>query len=222
MKVGTDAVLLGAWVNIHDAQTILDIGTGSGVIALMLAQRTADQQPVHIDAVELEAADAAQALDNATQSPWASRLHVHQVSIQQFQASGSYDLIVSNPPFFNNSLMPPDERRGQTRHTTALNHGTLVQEVIRLLGSRGTFNVVLPVVEGNQFITLALQAGLYLSRQWAFRTRAGKPVERWLLEFAKVRVPLDTVEKGEILLYGQGLAWSDPYRKLTEVFYLRR
>lgn len=222
MKVGTDAVLLGAWVNIHQAQTILDIGTGSGVIALMLAQRTAHQPAIHIDAVELEAADADQARDNATQSPWAPRLHVHQVSIQQFHPPGTYDLVVSNPPFFNNSLMPPGERRGQTRHTVTLDHHTLVQEVTRLLSPKGTFNVVLPVTEGNQFITLALQTGLHLSRQWAFRTRQGKPVERWLLEFAKLPVPLDTVEKGEILLYGQGLEWSDPYRKLTEAFYLRR
>jgi tRNA1Val (adenine37-N6)-methyltransferase len=219
MKVGTDAVLLGAWVNIHHAQTLLDIGTGSGVIALMLAQRTAHQPVAWIDAVELEAADAAQARDNAAQAPWTSRIHVHHTAIQQFQPAKTYELIVTNPPFFNNSLMPPGTRRGQTRHTTTLDHQSLVREVIRLLSPRGTFNVILPVVEGNLFIALAHQAGLHTTRQYAFRTRQEKPVERWLLEFAKLPAP---IEEGEILLYGRGYEWTDPYRKLTEAFYLKR
>jgi tRNA1Val (adenine37-N6)-methyltransferase len=218
MKVGTDGVLLGAWTNIHEAQTILDIGTGSGVIALMLAQRTASTLAL-IDAVELEATDAAQAHDNAAQSPWAQRLHVHQTSIQQFHPDKVYDLIVSNPPFFSNSQMPPVERRGQTRHTTMLDHKTLIQEVCRLLAPNGTFNVVLPFTEGTHFITLANDAGLSTTRQHAFRTRQEKPVERWLLEFS--RGPLST-EEGEILLYDWGEEWSVAYRKLTADFYLKK
>jgi len=220
MKVGTDAVLLGSWVNIHAARTLLDIGTGSGVIALMLAQRTAcELYPALIDAVELEAADAAQAHHNAANSPWASRIQVHHTAIQQFHPRGRYDLIVSNPPYFNNSLMPPATRRGQTRHTTTLDHEALLHEAIRLLAPQGTLNVILPVTEGNRFITLAHQAGLYTSRQYAFRTRQEKPVERWLLEFATLPVPTD---EGEILLYGQGQEWADLYRKLTLEFYLQK
>lgn len=219
MKVGTDAVLLGAWVNIRQAQTLLDIGTGSGVIALMLAQRTAHHPTAVIDAVELQAADAAQARDNAAQSPWAERIHIHHTAIQGFRPSGLYELIVSNPPFFNNSLMPPAERRGQTRHTVTLDHHTLLQEAGRLLAPGGTFNVILPVVEGNQLITLARQAGLHLTRQYAFRTRQEKPIERWLLEFANLPIPL---EEGEILLYGQGQEWADSYRNLTKTFYLKK
>jgi tRNA1Val (adenine37-N6)-methyltransferase len=219
MKVGTDAVLLGAWINIHGASTLLDIGTGSGVIALMLAQRTAHQQAALIDAVELEATDAAEALENAAHSPWAARLRVHHTSIQQFQSSMAYDVVVSNPPFFNNSLMPPAERRGQTRHTITLDHRSLIHEAVRLLAPQGTFNVILPVTEGNQLITVARQAGLHVSRQYAFRTRREKPVERLLLEFAKLPVP---IEEGEILLYGQGQEWDDSYRKLTEAFYLKK
>jgi len=219
-KVGTDGVLLGAWVNIENCQTILDIGTGSGVIALMLAQRTADQPTTRIDAVELEAADAAQAHDNAMRSPWASRIQVHHTAIQEFQPGTAYDLIVSNPPFFNNSLKPPGERRGQTRHTTTLDHQALIHHVIRLLAPRGTFNVILPVAEGTRFIALAGEAGLYTTRQHAFRTRGGKPVERWLLEFGKVGVT--TVEEGEVLLYSQGQTWADSYRNLTLEFYLQK
>ena len=144
---------------------------------------------------------------------------MHHAAIQEFRPTAAYDLIVTNPPFFNNSHMPPTLRRGQTRHTTTLDHQSLIQASIRLLAPQGTLNVILPVVEGNQFIALARQAGLYISRQYAFRTRQEKPVERWLLEFAKTPVPL---EEGEILLYGQGLEWADSYRNLTQEFYLQK
>jgi tRNA1Val (adenine37-N6)-methyltransferase len=218
MKVGTDAVLLGAWVDPHQAQTLLDIGTGSGVIALMLAQRTA-QRHARIDAVELEAADAAQARHNAERSPWSQRIHVHHTPIQDFMPGIAYDLIVTNPPYFSNSQMPPSQRRGQTRHTTTLDHQTLIRQARRLLSDKGTFNVVLPFTEGTAFIALARQAGFNITRQYAFRTRQEKRVERWLLEFSRQAMQDDT---GEILLYDQGNEWSAAYRNLTNQFYLKK
>jgi tRNA1Val (adenine37-N6)-methyltransferase len=218
MKVGTDAVLLGTWVDPRQAQTLLDIGTGSGVIALILAQRTA-QRHARIDAVEFEAADAAQARHNAERSPWSQNIQIHHTPIQDFMPGITYDLIVTNPPYFSNSQMPPNQRRGQTRHTTTLDHQTLIRQAGRLLSANGTFNVVLPFTEGTAFVALASQAGFNLTRQYAFRTRQEKPVERWLLEFSRQPMQEDT---GEILLYDQGDEWSVAYRKLTSQFYLKK
>lgn len=218
MKVGTDAVLLGAWVNTRHARAILDVGTGSGVIALMLAQRTAHEGAA-IDAIEIEPADAAQAAGNARHSPWAGRIRVYPTAIQAFHPDRLYDLIVSNPPFFINSQTPPSDRRTQTRHTTTLDHPTLLGEVNRLLAPQGSFNVILPFTEGTQFIHLAEKAGLINSRQFAFRTRREKPIERWLLEFTRQARPY---EKGEILLYDNGLTWSARYQELTGDFYLQK
>jgi tRNA1Val (adenine37-N6)-methyltransferase len=216
MKVGTDGVLLGAWATLHNAGTILDIGTGSGVIALMLAQRTSPT--CVIDAVELEHEDAGQARENVAASPWPDKVHVHTTSIQHFVPSHQYDLIISNPPFFINSQEPPDARRIQARHTVSLSYEDLLQAVVRLLKPSGTFQVVLPYLEGLHFITLASSRLLYCTRQWSFRTRPEKPVERLLLEFSFQDGTLDT---GEILLYDTGDAWSDQYKMLTKSFYLQ-
>src|SRR3954468_22106190 len=114
MKVGTDAVLLGAWADVSDSKSILDIGTGCGVIALMLAQRNGGAT---IDAVEIDEASAIQAKENFERSPW--KLNVFNTSIQEF-AHPPYDLIVSNPPFFSESLLPPTTKRQLARHTKSL------------------------------------------------------------------------------------------------------
>jgi len=216
MKVGTDAVLLAAWANVHQAQSILDIGTGNGTIALMLAQRSSDSAT--IDAVEIEEADALQAEENFQKSPWSSKINLHHGSIQNFSSVKTYDLIVSNPPYFMNSQRPPNERRHQARHTVTLNYDELLNATIRLLKHEGKFNVVLPFTEGLQFIELAKKFQLLCSRQYSFRTRIEKPIERWLLEFSKHQHPM---EAGEILLYKNGDEWSDDYVNLTREFYLK-
>jgi tRNA1Val (adenine37-N6)-methyltransferase len=216
MKVGTDAVLLGAWVNVGDASHILDIGTGNGTIALMLAQRTS--KDVIIDAIEIEKESALQADENFAQSPWPHKIHLHIISIQKFFTEKKYDLIVSNPPFFNNSQSPPNERRHQARHTILLTYDELIASTLRLLNEQGKFNVILPYTEGLQFIELAKQSNLFCTRQHSFKTREKKPVERWLLEFSRSKGHVDI---GEILLYKSGDEWSDSYTKLTQDFYLK-
>lgn len=215
MKVGTDGVLLGAWANIEKAQSILDIGTGSGVIALMLAQRSSPE--TYIDAVEVEEQDAVQAQENVTASPWPKKIHIHHSSIQQFSPEKKYDAIVSNPPYFINSQQPPDARRTLARHTLSLSHHDLLLAVKRLLHTHGTFSIILPYTEGLQFIELAHSFSLYCSRQWGFKTREGKPVERWLLEFSRT---VSLAEKDEIILYDATNGWSQSYRELTRGFYL--
>ena len=192
MKVGTDAVLLGSWANVDEAQRILDIGTGSGVIALMAAQRT---RATMIDAVEIEKHDAEQAKENVLNSPWPARVFVHSMSIQEFSTPDLYDVIISNPPYFNNSQLPPDQRRHQTRHTVSLNYNTLIVTVCRLLKPDGRFNVILPFAEGLQFIDLAARSQLFCSRKYSFRTRLAKPIERWLLEFSYHKLKC---EEGEV------------------------
>ncbi len=215
MKVGTDAVLLGAWANVNHADRILDIGAGSGVITLMLAQRS---ESAHIDAVEIEHLDATQANENILNSPWSNRISIHEVSIQQFTSGVKYDLIVSNPPYFNNSFQPPDQKRLHTRHTVSLNFKELLAAVVRLLKIDGKFSIILPHTEGLEFIELAKLEGIFCSRQWSFRPRKERPVERLLLEF---QFQPKEEEEAEIIHYGVNGEWTEEYKALTKDFYLK-
>ncbi|HYF67026.1 MAG TPA: methyltransferase [Ohtaekwangia sp.] len=216
MKVGTDGVLLGAWAHLNNAARILDIGTGSGVIAIMLAQRSATE--AKIDAVEIEKQDADQAYLNVMNSPWPQKITIHHTAIQNFLPEEQYDLIISNPPYFSNSYEPPDERRIKTRHTTALTFHELLQAVLRLLNTAGTFNVVLPYTEGLAFRKMAIDSGLYCTRCWSFRGRKGKPVERFLFEFSRRE---GKCEEGDFALFNEGEEWSFKYRQITGPFYLK-
>jgi tRNA1Val (adenine37-N6)-methyltransferase len=217
MKVGTDAVLLGAWASVGQQTSLLDIGTGSGVIALMLAQRTAPT--ARIDAVEVEEEDAAQARENVRVSPWPEKVVVHHVPIQQFNPGKLYNVIVSNPPYFVNSQPPPEQRRVHARHTVLLDFDDLIAHVVRLLSPAGTFSTILPYTEGLDFINRA-HGKLFCSRRWTFRARTEKPVERLLLEFSKQPVAM---EEGSLVLYSESdkQEWSDHYKALTQAFYLK-
>jgi tRNA1Val (adenine37-N6)-methyltransferase len=215
MKVGTDGVLLGAWATVEGAKNILDIGTGSGLIALMLAQRTSPD--ACIDAVELGESDVGQAKENVGQSPWPEKIIVHHTAIQNYTTVKKYDLIVTNPPYFLNSLAPPSDRRKEARHTATLSYQDLLDAVTRLLSDTGTFSVILPTIEGNIFQSLAITHGLYCSRQTAFFSRAEKPQERWLIEFT--RTPLIPVAD-TIVLYERLEEWTKRYAQLTRDFYL--
>lgn len=215
MKVGTDGVLLGAWVNVLGKYTLLDIGTGSGVIALMLAQRTPDH--VLIDAIDLSEKDFNQAKTNFQSSPWKDKLKSYHSSLQDYKPLRKYDCIVSNPPFFSNSLEPPDVRRKTVRHTNTLTFEELLFYSIRLMKPDGSLNLILPVTEGNRFIEMAMTQGLHCNRTAYFRTRPGKPIERLLMELSFVKtIP----NLSEILLYKEGNTPSEEYRSLTEDFYL--
>ncbi|MEX2235443.1 MAG: methyltransferase [Cyclobacteriaceae bacterium] len=216
-KVGTDGVLLGAWVNIDEAdKSVLDIGTGSGLIALMLAQRTNSE--TRIDALEIESMAAEQAKENVLQSPWPQKIRVHNDSLQQFKPETKYDLIISNPPYFENSLRPPEKKRTQARHTEQLRYNDLLQHADRLLTQRGRLAVILPHAGGLRFMEQARSLKLIPIRSANFRSRADKPVERLLLELA-YEVNPQTVT--EIVLHSRDEAWSDQYKRLTGEFYLK-
>lgn len=216
-KIGTDGVLLGAWVDTKGSKSILDIGTGSGVIALMLAQRTDDQ--TQIDAIDIEKEDTEQAVENVLQSPWPNKISVHHISVQKFSMiDNKYDLIVSNPPYFINSWQPPEHKRSQARHTQQLPFDELLRSSTRMLKEDGRLGVILPHQEALHFIELAQGNGLYAIRKLEFRSRPHKPVERLLIEFSFRKHQL--ISETLILHPATSNDWSADYINLTREFYL--
>ena len=218
MPVNSDGVLLGAWVEVDGAQRALDIGTGTGVIAMMLAQRLPE---AHIDAVEIDEAAAGQATENMATCDFGDRLHCYQTSIQAFSfaTEHQYDLIVSNPPFFTGGTLSDNQDRSGVRHTVKLPHGDLIQAVRRLLKPTGRFALILPHIEGLRFVEMATTYGLHLRRQTDLLPRASKPVERILVELSKQE---GTVQRDELVMYRgeQSKQYTEAYRTLTEAFYL--
>ena len=216
MKVGTDGVLLGAWADVQDAHRILDIGTGTGLVAIMLAQRT---EMALIDAVEIEQDACRQANENMTNSPWSERLESVHVSIQDYARSGCepYDLIVSNPPFFSGGTFSANQDKAQVRHTVKLPHGDLLSAVRNLLEPDGRFCVVLPLIEGLRFRELARSYNLYCTRITEIYTRADKQLERLLMQFEKKEVSL---QKDQLILESNQGERSSQFAALTAAFYL--
>jgi tRNA1Val (adenine37-N6)-methyltransferase len=220
MKVGTDGVLLGAWVGLQSTSRALDIGTGCGLIALMMAQRDPN---VQIDAIEVLVEDAQQASENVKASRWSERITVHQGSIQQFDNLRKYDLIVSNPPFFTKSMLPPKPGRASVRHTKSLSHEELLEAVNRLLQPLGRFGIILPSTGFESFTKQAEKTGLYPRRILTFQTRPGRPPERHMVEYASA--PGTRTEETMSLYTGSFKNntednWSESYRKLVRDFYL--
>lgn len=213
-KVGTDAVLLGAWVDVLGAHRILDIGTGSGVIALMLAQRSL----LHtlIDAIDISSEDCEQAKENVAASPWPKKIRIKNLAFQKFE-SERYDLIVSNPPFFINSAKPPNKERTRARHTESLPPRELLAHAQRLLNPQGKLCLVLPITEAQHFIFLAEVQGWHCTRLCEFRARANKPPERLLFQLQRTK---DKVQNDSLILYEQGDEWTTAYKNLTRDFYL--
>lgn len=215
MKVGTDGVLLGAWTNIENAKRILDVGTGTGVIALMLAQRTLAH--VRIDAIDISKEDCEVAHENVKQCPWPDKVVVYHSSLQEF-ISEPYDLIVSNPPYFINSYKPPIEKRTQARHTETLSQIDLLNHSKRLLSSTGRLSVILPETEAQLLVKLSSKQGWFCTHSCHFRSRQSKPVERILLELSLNKQPHQTEE---LVLYESGETWTEAYKRLTKEFYLK-
>jgi tRNA1Val (adenine37-N6)-methyltransferase len=221
MKVGTDGVLLGAWADIEAAQNILDIGTGTGVIAMMLAQRSQDIGGVKIHAVEIDEAAAEQARENFKEAPFAERLAVFPLSIQDFAQKSAikYDLIVSNPPFFTGGTLNSNGDKTNVRHTVKLPHGDLLNATRELLTKDGRFCVVLPLIEGLRFIEIATTYGLHNTQRMEVRFKKEKPIERLLLTFE--RYPKTMKHEELILQYSTtgDRDFTDAYIALTKDFY---
>lgn len=215
MKVGTDGVLLGAWAAVRPAdRTALDIGTGTGLIALMLAQRGSALQVTGIDID-----DVSQARENADASPWGGRVHFERVPVQTFSPPSRFDLILSNPPFYVDSLTSPDAGRTRARHAASLPFEELRDAVVRLLADDGRFSLILPAEESGRFRQLA--AGrLFPQRVTEVQTVPTAPVKRLLVEYALV--PCDSVRCDRLVIgTGRHEEYTAEYRALTKDFYLK-
>lgn len=217
MKVGTDGILLGAWAPVAQARRVLDIGSGSALIALMLAQRTPDA--VIIDAVELDADAAQQAQENVAQSPWAARIQVHAQDIAAFAADcpQRYSLIVSNPPYYPPDVACATSQRDAARSTSTLDHLSLLRSAAQLIEEEGFFCVVLPEAVGQNMIALAERDGWHLRFRIDVAEYAHRPPHRVLLGFSPCA--------GETLLErmairNQDRHYSDAWCSLTRDFYL--
>lgn len=217
MKVGTDAVMLGAWAAVDNVQRVLDIGCGSGLIALMLAQRTAGE--VTIDAVELDNAAALQARDNVLESPWPQKIQVHSQDIHHFaqQHAHGYDLIVSNPPYFEPSVACRDLARTNARYTETLTHDALLDSAERLITAEGQFCVVLPYEIGEAFEVNAHQRGWHTARRLNISDRADTPKHRLMLALARKPVAKEEAELAIKLADG---SYTTDFRQLITDFYL--
>ena len=205
MKVGTDGTLLGAWA--RGGKRVLDVGTGTGLIALMMAQRFCEAEVTGID---IDAEATMQATGNVAASPFATRIRIEQADVRSYEGR-AFDAIVCNPPFFVSSMESPDARRTMARHAQTLNYAELMRHAWRLLADDGELSVVIPSDCKSRLETEAVLTGFFKVREWAVRTTPRKQPRRCLLAFRKHSA---APEKGEITI------GTENYVELTKNFYL--
>ena len=218
MKIGTDAVLLGAWADV-DSQpnSILDIGAGTGVLTLMLAQRSGAEL---IDALEIDDAAYEQCVENFEASDWGDRLFCYHAALDEFteEIEDQYDLIISNPPFYTDTFKTENEERNKARFEDAMPFTELLKSVSKLLSPTGQFNVVIPFSEESSFIELAAKEGLYPSRILHIRGQESSPVKRSLICFRFEKL---TIETQELIIEITRHQYTKEYTNLTKDFYLK-
>lgn len=213
MKVGTDGVLLGAWFPMEGENNVLDVGCGTGLVAIMAAQRGAGS----VTAVEIDPEASQQAFRNAANSPWTDRIAVKCADIADF-SGGKYDRIVCNPPYFRDSLRCPDSGRNTARHNDFLSYETLVACAVRMLTDDGLLCVVLPYDSVETFAKCAVANGLEMYRRTDVVTVAGKTPKRSLVAFGR---HCPTLDIGVLEMYGTDGEETPEYVALVKDFYLR-
>lgn len=214
MKVGTDGVLLGAWAPINNVNSILDVGTGTGLIALQLAQR---QPHAKIQAIEIDPIAAKQAKFNVDSSPWADRVAVICQDFKLYQSNNLFDLIVSNPPYFVDALRSPNEQRSMARHTNQLNYEVLFSQSSKLLHRNGHLCIIIPSEVGELVLDTAWKYGFHPCRQVKVYTKPEKACRRWLLSFA---FGLCECEHSTFFIHQSDGSYTSDYQQLTSDFYL--
>ena len=219
MKIGTDGVLLGAWTPIqHNPNSILDIGTGTGVIALMLAQRSEAGQ---IDALEIDENAYEQAVDNFENSPWGDTLFCFHAGLDEFveEPEDEYDLIVSNPPFYTEDYFSNNEQRDLARFADAMPFEDLIEAAALLLSEDGIFSVIIPFKEEEQFVAVANEYELYPKQITRVKGTPTSEIKRSLLAFGrneKINPQID-----ELVIETARHVYTSEYIELTKEFYLK-
>lgn len=218
MKVGTDGVLLGAWTSLeHNPNSILDVGTGTGLIALQMAQRSNAEL---IDAVELDKNAFEQCVENFETSEWSDRLFCYHASFQEFaeEIEEHYDLIVSNPPFYSEDVPSGDKARDNARQNQVLPFEVLLSGVSKLLSDKGQFAVIIPFNLQEDFFSYAAINGLYPNKRTLVKGNFDAPIKRLLLQFSK---EISDVVTDELVIEKDRHVYTDSYIKLTKDFYIK-
>ena len=219
MKIGTDGVLLGAWAPIdNNPFSILDIGTGTGIIALMLAQRSGATQ---IDALEIDEDAYEQATDNFENSPWNDRLFCFHAALDEFveEPEDEYDLIISNPPFYTEDYKSENQQRDLARFSDAMPFEELIEAADLLLSENGIFAVIIPFKEEERFIDLCAEVELFPVKATRVKGSPKTPIVRSLLAFK--RYELSVLEADELIIEINRHEYTDEYIELTKDFYLK-
>ncbi len=219
MKIGTDAVLLGAWCPINNNPfSILDIGAGTGILSLMLAQRSNAQQ---IDAIEIEENAYEQCVENFEASHWGDRLFCYHASLNDFinEPEDQYDIIISNPPFYSEDYKTDNSQRDLARFQDALPFEELVKATTLLLSENGIFAVIIPFKEENRLLNLCAQAELFPIKMTRVKGTPTGPIIRSLLAFKRYELPV--LSANELVIESSRHMYTEAYTKLTRDFYLK-
>lgn len=216
MKVGTDAILLASVVNTDNAAEILEIGTGCGVISLILAQRSQAQ----IEAIDIDEDSVIQAMENTTKSKWKDRVKVLNCSLQQYAAESKkkYDLIVSNPPYFFDSLKSEDRKKNISRHNNSLSFTELLNGVFLLLKAEGSFWLILPAKETSEFIITAKKYGLHVHTLLNIYPKTRKPCHRVIFQLK--RFIKKNIEENLLIINNEDGSYTKTFINLTRELYL--
>ena len=217
MKIGTDGVLLGAWTDVKNAKSILDIGAGTGVIALMLAQRSNAEV---IDAIEIDDNAFEQCVDNFEQSSWGDRLFCYHASLEEFaeEIEDEYNLIICNPPFYSEDYKTKNDQRDLARFQDAMPFEHLLKNVSMLLSENGLFSVIVPFKEETLFISLASKYNLFLNRKLHVKGNTRSEIKRSLIEFS-FRKSETLIES--LIIETERHQYTEDYTNLTKDFYLK-
>lgn len=215
-KVGTDGVLIGAVADVTGAANILDIGAGTGLISIMLAQRS----KAAITAIEPDRESFVQACENVARCDWSDRISLEHTDLQRFNLNKQkYDLIVTNPPYFCDSLKSPDPRKSAARHNVSLNSSEILEGTVRCMKEEGILQLILPYVEGNIFIAEAAQYGLYCNSILKIKPLPTSEIRRLILTFSRIKkIPVESFLTVE---HGKRHEFTEEYKILTKDFYLK-
>ncbi len=215
LKVGTDGVVLGVWAHVEGAKRILDIGTGTGLLALIAAQRN---PTAWIDAVEIDDTSAEQAAENVAASPWSDRVRVHRMDVRRMKSAEPYDMILCNPPFYAGEMDSPDARRGLAKHGGELSFGELIGVVSTLLARDGLFACIIPLNREAELVKLASTADMHVVRRCVLRYLEARPAKRVLLELGPTPGELRAEEL--VVEHTPGV-FTDAYRMLLRELMLK-